>query len=53
MLIVVTLVWAGSVVFDARLEAWTPSPYIHTIMLAAMGIIGAIYGVRRRNGNAR
>jgi hypothetical protein len=53
ILVVATFVWAISIVADIALTDYRPDPFVHSIMLGVIGIIGALYGIKRRNGNDR
>lgn len=43
VILVITLVWAISFIADIVVEKYTPSPFLHMIM---MGIVGALFGKR-------
>lgn len=51
IMVTVTVVWGVSTLLDAAVKTYSPSPIVHTIMLAVVGIIGAIYGIKKRNGH--
>lgn len=50
VLVVVATVWLASFVADVSLARYTPSPYVHMIMLAVVGGLGG-HEVLRGRGN--
>lgn len=40
VMVVVATVWLGSFIADVALARYTPSPYVHMVMLAVVGGLG-------------